>query len=582
MNNILSRALKQNTPKINDRFIRGIGKEVFEQIPAFINSMIEISLERVNPNIDLRYLGYKIISPEEELMEDSYSRSSNKAVDIAQNNVRLVRFEFEYNGQPMPKYIYLPYCDPGNMFVVSGTSYIVMPVLTDLVMSVKSDRIFIRLHKDKIHITSARKRIKKNNHPNPDLPRVLYSKIFNSGSKDKMRPNAQTPLGLYILAKFGLYHTIKEYTNLRKNDFYVMYDPKDELFNNPTYKNFDIYSSIGEKPKGYDRRAVYKPHKIKVLIRKDTDRSSLVENLMSGIIMAFDMVNGQIEIDLHDALETQNVKAEIDIWRMLLGRGMYKQDISINKIKEDVTEHIIALDTYIDVILKNRLANGGIYVNDFWDLLLHNIDIYTHAVNNGKEYNRDINKLYFDLFYYICYDIIIGFNRAVKQINQRYQKNGNKSPSKDEIKRIMNNDVRERVIYNLVKSYASSLALAQATTSNDSLYYKGTSMLENQNRGEGVRRGGKTTFPESVRTLSGFMLTFGSLLYLTKTAPTPTLRANLWINIDPKTGKIVIPDHIEPSVKKLDNILRGLTDVSEDIKKEIDQKIETIKESDNV
>lgn len=582
MNNILSRALKQNTPKINDRFIRGIGKEVFEQIPAFINSMIEISLERVNPNIDLRYLGYKIISPEEELMEDSYSRSSNKAVDIAQNNVRLVRFEFEYNGQPMPKYIYLPYCDPGNMFVVSGTSYIVMPVLTDLVMSVKSDRIFIRLHKDKIHITSARKRIKKNNYPNPDLPRVLYSKIFNSGSKDKMRPNAQTPLGLYILAKFGLYHTIKEYTNLRKNDFYVMYDPKDELFNNPTYKNFDIYSSIGEKPKGYDRRAVYKPHKIKVLIRKDTDRSSLVENLMSGIIMAFDMVNGQIEIDLHDALETQNVKAEIDIWRMLLGRGMYKQDISINKIKEDVTEHIIALDTYIDVILKNRLANGGIYVNDFWDLLLHNIDIYTHAVNNGKEYNRDINKLYFDLFYYICYDIIIGFNRAVKQINQRYQKNGNKSPSKDEIKRIMNNDVRERVIYNLVKSYASSLALAQATTSNDSLYYKGTSMLENQNRGEGVRRGGKTTFPESVRTLSGFMLTFGSLLYLTKTAPTPTLRANLWINIDPKTGKIVIPDHIEPSVKKLDNILRGLTDVSEDIKKEIDQKIETIKESDNV
>ena len=111
-------------------------------------------------------------------------------------------------------------------------------------------------------------------------------------------------------------------------------------------------------------------------------------------------------------------------------------------------------------------------------MLVYIIGIYAHSVNNAKEYNRNVNHIHIDIHYYICYYIIIGFNRAIKQINQRYEKLGQRSPSKEEIKKIINNNISEKVIYNLVKSSSASLALAQADVSNDSLYYKATAQLE--------------------------------------------------------------------------------------------------------
>ena len=222
MDSLLAKALEDHTPRMNDKLVRGIAKGVFESIPDYINKMIQISMEKINPNIDLRYKGYKICTPEEELMEDALSRASNKPADIAANNAYLAVFEFEHNGQPMPKYIYLPYCDPGNIFVISGTKYVVMPILTDLVISVKPDKIFVRLHRDKIHVTSERKRVILNGNPNPEMPKLLFSSILNSGSKDKMKPGGKTPLGLYLLCKYGLRETLRKYTTLKEGDILIL------------------------------------------------------------------------------------------------------------------------------------------------------------------------------------------------------------------------------------------------------------------------------------------------------------------------------------------------------------------------
>ena len=608
MDSLLAKALEDHTPRMNDKFVRGIAKGVFESIPDYINKMIQISMEKINPNIDLRYKGYKICTPEEELMEDALSRASNKPADIAANNAYLAVFEFEHNGQPMPKYIYLPYCDPGNIFVISGTKYVVMPILTDLVISVKPDKIFVRLHRDKIHVTSERKRVILNGNPNPEMPKLLFSSILNSGSKDKMKPGGKTPLGLYLLCKYGLRETLRKYTTLKEGDILIKYDPYDKI-TNEDFKDYDIYSTVGERPKSYDKGVAYRKHKIKVLVHKDVKLDPLLTNIIGGIIISFDIANGKIEADLVNYLDEGLIKEaayqdilakypkpnkmelkeieayrkdfnktlirEKNVWRLLLGRGMYKSEISVDKIIIDLEEHITALDSYVDEIIKRKLANVGVMIDDFWDMLVYIISIYAHSVNNAKEYNRNVNHIHIDIHYYICYYIIIGFNRAIKQINQRYEKLGQRSPSKEEIKKIINNNISEKVIYNLVKSSSASLALAQADVSNDSLYYKATAQLENQNRGEGVHRGGKTPFPDNIKTLTASMFAYGSLLYLIKSAPSPSLRANPWGQWDEITGHVIIPDYLQPAIDKLDAALRGVTDAT-DIAEELREGLDDL------
>lgn len=78
-----------------------------------------------------------------------------------------------------------------------------------------------------------------------------------------------------------------------------------------------------------------------------------------------------------------------------------------------------------------------------------------------------------------------------------------------------------------------------------------------QSRGNGVRRGTKIQFPESTKTIKGHDLYFGSLLFLTKTAPSPRFRANPYFKYDIDSGRLLIPEAFQNTIKKLDELLRG-------------------------
>lgn len=568
MNNVLARSLTSSTPPINDELVNGIAPVVFNQIPKYLDRMIKISMAKLHKDINLKYLGYYFPTPEEELMEDAYPRSGGKSADISQNDVYLCCFKFNYNGIPIPKYIYLPFAHPGNLFTVSGTKYVVMPVITDLVISVKPDHLFVRLHMDKISVFAEQRRVLLNDKLEPELLKMLWVSILK-GPNDKMRTSAKTPLALYLLATYGLVKTLSQYCGLDKDAVMIKYDADGNLMKSKLLQDYNVYGTVGEKPKGFDRSVAYTPHKLKVLVRKNVPMSPMVTNILIATIYAFDLKPGQYEIDLVNALTSRNVKKETDIWKDYVGRTVYKDGVSGDKLREDVVQHMDRLDDYVDEIIRKKLDNVNIKVPAYWDLVAYLIDIYSSSINNAKEYNRNMNSVHLDLNYYICYDIIIGFNRAVKQINQKFNKPGSKMPGKDEIKKILSLEISEKVIFSLVKSSTSSLALGQADISNDSLYYKGTAMLENQNRGNGVKRGGKTPFPDNLRTLHAYHIVIGSVLYLIKTAPSAMLRLNPYARFDPETGHVIIPENLEKAVTGLDNILTGVAVNSEGFEDEL-------------
>lgn len=556
MNSVLARSLLASTPQINDEFVNGIAPTVFNQIPEYLNRMIKISIAKLHKDINLKYLGYYFPTPEEELMEDIYPKAGSKSADISQNDVYLCCFKFNYNGIDIPKYIYLPYAEPGNLFTISGTKYVVMPVITDLVISVKPDHLFVRLHRDKISIFAEQRRVLLDDKAEPELLKMLWVSILK-GPNDKMRTNARTPFALYLLAKYGLVKTLSKYADLDSEAVKLVYDPRDQLGKKELIQDYNIYATVGEKPKGFDRNLQYIPHKLKVLVRKNVSLSPLVTNILIAIIFAFDLKPGQYEQDIVKALEDKDVTKETNIWKDYIGRTVYKDGVSQDKLREDVVSHMLILEDYVDEIISKKLENVGIKVPKYWDLMAYLIDIYSTSINNAKEYNRNVNSVHLDLNYYICYDIIIGFNRAVKQINQKFNKPGNKMPGKDEIKKILALEISEKVIFSLVKSASASLALGQADISNDSYYYKGTAMLENQNRGNGVKRGGKTPFPDNLRILHAYHVVIGSVLYLIKQAPSAMLRLNPYARFDPVTGHVIIPKNIAKTVQGLDSILSG-------------------------
>ena len=78
-----------------------------------------------------------------------------------------------------------------------------------------------------------------------------------------------------------------------------------------------------------------------------------------------------------------------------------------------------------------------------------------------------------------------------------------------------------------------------------------------QSRGNGVKRGSKTQFPESTKTLKGQDLVLGSLLFLTKVAPSARFKVNMFFDYDAHTGRPLIPEKLDTTIKKLDVLLRG-------------------------
>lgn len=81
-----------------------------------------------------------------------------------------------------------------------------------------------------------------------------------------------------------------------------------------------------------------------------------------------------------------------------------------------------------------------------------------------------------------------------------------------------------------------------------------------QSRGNGVKRGTKSQFPESTKTLKGHDIVLGSMFFLNKKAPTPRFKMNLYARYDVSSGKMIIPDDIKETIEKLDVLLRGKTE----------------------
>lgn len=577
MNNLLRKTMDIHVPKFSKAVVEGTVKEVFETLPSYLDKIIRSSIRSLNPVANLTYEGYSYVNPEEEF-NTVYGPNKNNSpdFDLAHSDIYPIRFHFTYDGQPMQQTILLPYARSGNIFIVSGTKYVVVPVLTDTVITPQARQIFVRLLKGKLTFDCKDINFLYNGVTTNGL--LIWSKIMKNTKKSGDLGKPVSSMSLYFLGKYGFYETVRRYISLEiketlnrniRSDDVIISDQDDVKLR----EKYNVYESTGIVPSDLKIKTDYKPHNIRIYIKKEIPQTSFIKHFVFGLLYALDILPEEAK-EVYHLIITNNVQDEIFKWKMILGNIDYKGSYSPVKVSNDILEHFNNIEHYVDSIIQEQLKEIGLYVTNFFDLLYYIMKKFSDWTLSAKYYNSDIKNSYIDIKYYICHDIIIGFNKVILALNQRVNKvKGQKKVIREnEVAKIFSDEFKKKTIYSLVKSNKQNLNVIAADYPGCIKYPKATAQVELQARGDGVKKSVNSKMPESTRSISGSDLYFGSVLFLNKNTPSPRYRLNLFLKYNVHTGRIVIPPEMDKVITQVDSQLQGksLDEINPDLIYEVD------------
>lgn len=552
MNTTLAKVIDNHCPQFNKRVTDGNIKDILKKCPEYLDAVFRSSIKSLSESVDLVYDGCRRLTPEEEYKANFVGTPPKAQYDIAVSDLYMVEFQFTYCQRDIiKKPIYLPYANEGNILKISDVVYAMMPVLSDTVISPSSTKVFVRLLKDKLTFESYSYNIVVNGNREPKS--LIHTTIIKT-SKMKLLDNlgkVMSAASLYLLGKYGFIGTIKRYLH---TDKVIVTDKNIDHLR----EEYDIYESCKIPPKNLKERRGYEPNNVKICVHKSIGQSSVfLENFIVGTIYTLDVLPSDAE-DYVNVLASNKPNAEISFWRICLGRIAYNNTFSVDRYSADANSHFTALEGYLDSLIKEKLKENNVIVDNFFDLIYSIMDKFNKWLLDSKTYNSDLSNRYIDIYYYILYDIIVGFNKVILNINKRVDKKSNGPLDLKEINRIFNNDFGVKKIFSIVKSSQISLAVQSISDYTlDIKYPKITALLEDQSCGEGVRRASKAQFPEATKTLKAQQLFLGSINFLSKSKPSPVFKSNLYMQYNEDTGRLLLSNDMKIRLDKLESMLQG-------------------------
>ncbi len=445
MNNTLSNMLETVCTPFNAEVVNGIATNSIKTAPDYIDAIIKSSMRSATPKLE--YHGWRRLSPHEEY-ESLFTTGNNRInYDIARSDLYKIELLFSYNGVKLPKrYLYLPTLEDGGIINISDTQYHIVPVLSDTVVSPNEKEVFVRLLRDKLTFKRVNRNIIKNGRTIAgDVIHATVYRTSNRGIKDSLG-NIVTPIALYLFAEYGLMDAFKKYTGVMP---IITYDKNVDVYKN----THDIYESTKLKPRTL-KANIYVGHNVKVLIPKGTD-SPLVQNMITGLMYVFDVSHLKAN-EMVDVVNIQDVEKETVYWKLLLGRITFKDSYSADRTLADITDHFVSLRSYIDSLIKDKLSEIDININNFFDLISVILSRYSDWLLNSKTYSNNIFNRYVDVLYYILYDIILGVNKSIFELTRKSIK---KDLNEREASRIFNSSLSSKTFYKVLKASAQNLTI---------------------------------------------------------------------------------------------------------------------------
>lgn len=520
MDSFLARHL--NDPKIvppfNPTIANGIAVEHGKQALHYIDSILKDVARNFPPGLE--YLGCQKCTPIEQFHFETAKKNSERRYDLAKSSIYLTKLFFRFQGVNLPDhYLYLPHIGQAGTLFLSGTRYLVSPMLSDVAFSPSERGVFKRLLRDKLNFERSPHHLKINGQTTS--VQVAHSTFYHRTAKmRKMRPmvKAECTLAHYLFCKYGVTETFRKFGHCE-----VTVGTTDTVtpLTHPD-SEWVIVSSRGVKPAGLGKSRYIETNELAIAVRKE-DYTVLTKALMVGFIYVVDHFPERMQYQWVD---------EKGLWMRLLGLILFSNTIPEGKIHDDIQEHIRSLDEYIDSIVAIKLRESGYDVQDIYELIvvvLTNIDEWIRSAhsNMNSMYGKELTVLY---------NVLYVITEAIFNTHYKLKAASRKGLKLSDVTKILQTHLRPKLIHRISKG---NNCISMDSYSGDSKILSITTKLvpqKNHSRQGGQKE--RTSVKDGTKRLHVSVAEVGGFSNLPKSEPSGRSCINMHVQVSPK-GKIL-------------------------------------------
>lgn len=535
-------ALDRSTPQINPLIANGLATTHMLKTESFVDDVMRIVAKGFPP--ELRYLGYVRCTPLEEYAEVSRTKSSKSTFDVARSDMYLVRFDFRFADEPVfSRYMYLPFVGQAGTIHISGSRYVISPVLADQVISVDLEFVFVRVLKAKLTFNRVSHRFKIDGVP--ESVGVVWAKIYNRKPNDAAPPTTTTakPSTVhYLLAKYGLSEMFAFYT-----DCHPVVGGDEITREHFPQENWVLCESAHVVPRNF--KAYYAPSNLRIAIPR-SEWNANVENLVCGVFYVVDHFPDKIKPEYVD---------DPKLWQLLLGYIIWSDNIAAGKLINDVRDHFVSLDEYLDIGAAKKLKEIGYESRDVYHLFYHIVSSFdewhlTAPDRVSTMYNKELSILPF-----VLYNLVSAINQLYFNIISAKKKDyvnstqPSRSFNRPKIERLMNTNLRQGLAFKLVRDHGE---VSTTGTSGDNMALKPTSLLVPQSKSTRSSSGrARVALNDPTKRLHASIAEVGGCWALPKSDPDGRARVNPCARID-ENGLILRDMEAAPLLDAIQELIK--------------------------
>lgn len=368
------RRVKEEMPKFNDYLLKGYINEQVSKFKDFIDQVFREAILLFNGA--LQYHGYKVLPPERKIAYSVENGLIKGRTNIQQSELELVEYNFEYEGERIPVYLYLPYMYDNALLINDVKHYIQLAIIERVIFRM-ADGVIIKVMRSPLQFWRTKQFVYNSTSGNTYTDTIVTARAYF-----KQKSNIRTPLVLYFLAQFEFDDVVSRVLGLPVGSisFVTKDDPKDEYFDYFKCRD-DIY---------------LKAEKATAL--SDTAYRRFIASILFILKMSR-------QFTINDVYNRT-------FYKMLLGKNLHGSSTKELLAVSHADEHLDSLNTYLDKYSKEELAIMKIFCDDIFDLFVtvfFNIDswlanyspnnIFEKRVSGVDLIMKDIVKEIFLQFY---------------------------------------------------------------------------------------------------------------------------------------------------------------------------------------
>lgn len=525
----LGKFIEDISPKFNSEMVEGICYHRLKVAVEYIDRFIKYGC-RGKTDTHLKYLGYKEVMPKDEL-KFLFSKTSKTEYDIAENDIYLVEFYFQYGENPevMKHMFYLPYMSKGNVIRLSGNRLLVMPVLADKVISVGEKIIFINILTAKYNFDRTYGGCMVNGRFSR-VPIVNTELYKNQAKKIDDTTKANTTVLHYLLANFGYSETMRMLLGFVPIVTYA-----------ESVEGHVVVKTAGVAPQGYiGNKTIYKASTMKfaIPVAMYNEKTQYVVGNLFYIIDNFP--DSVFACDLDD----------VSMWRRLLGEIIHSGNHSLSYLTEKINAHFNDLNSRFDDVTIGKLVDVGVKCETLMSLIVDIFINFNNWIMNASPRSLYHNKTY-EVESFALSNLTSRITRIVPDINKEELRINGGILDEKIVDKIFKKYFKTRTVFSLKNE---KLFVASVDYCGDHLYPKNTCMVIQQ-ESDFVNVNKADVNTSKKKKLVASMATVGSILGLSKTNPTPVIRMNPYVNVDSLTGTILPHPLYNDIIEETDRLL---------------------------